>query len=86
MPENQIGYSSREDLVRELQLRLADDIVDVELDRDHYDVSIDSALKKYRQLSSGAVEESVIFIQTQIGQTEYTVSYTHLTLPTILLV
>ena len=72
MPENQIGYSSREDLVRELQLRLADDIVDVELDRDHYDVAIDSALKKYRQLSSGAVEESVIFIQTQIGQVEYT--------------
>ena len=72
MPENQIGYSSREDLVRELQLRLADDIVDVELDRDHYDVAIDSALKKYRQLSSGAVEESVIFIQTQIGTTEYT--------------
>lgn len=72
MPENQIGYSSREELIRELQLRLGDDIVDVELDRAHYDVAIDSALKRYRQLSSGAVEESVIFIQTQIGQTEYT--------------
>ena len=72
MPENQIGYNSREDLVREMQLRLADDIVDVELDRDHYDVAIDSAMKKYRQLSAGAVEESVIFIQTQIGVTEYT--------------
>ena len=72
MPENQIGYNSREDLVREMQLRLADDIVDVELDRDHYDVAIDSAMKKYRQLSAGAVEESVIFIQTQINVTEYT--------------
>ena len=55
-----------------MQLRLADDIVDVELDRDHYDVAIDSAMKKYRQLSAGAVEESVIFIQTQINVTEYT--------------
>ena len=72
MPENQIGYNNREDLVRELQLRLADDIVDVELDRAHYDIAIDSALTKYRQLSSGAVEEAVIFIQTQPGVTEYT--------------
>ena len=72
MPENQIGYNNREDLVRELQLRLADEIVDVELDRSHYDIAIDSALNKYRQLSSGAVEEAVIFIQTQPGVTEYT--------------
>jgi len=72
MPENQIGYNNREDLVRELQLRLADDIVDIELDRSHFDISIDTAMNKYRQLSSGAVEESVIFIQTQDGVTEYT--------------
>ena len=72
MPENQIGYSSRQDLIRDLQLRLADGIVDVELDREHYDSAIDQALNKYRQLSSGSVEESVIFIQTQDGVTEYT--------------
>ena len=72
MPENQIGYNSREDLVRELQIRLADGIVDVELDRDHYDIAIDQAINKYRQLSAGAVEESVIFIQTQESVTEYT--------------
>ena len=72
MPENQIGYNNREDLVRELQLRLADDIVDIELDRSHFDISIDTAMNKYRQLSSGAVEESVILIQTQDGVTEYT--------------
>ena len=72
MPENQIGYNSREDLVRELQVRLADGIVDVELDRDHYDIAIDQAINKYRQLSSGSVEESVIFIQTQESITEYT--------------
>jgi|TARA_B110000483_G_scaffold151568_1_gene180398 hypothetical protein len=72
MPKDQIGYSNREELIRETQLRLADGVVDVELDRDHYDVAIDQALKKYRQLSSGAVEESVVFIQTQPNITEYT--------------
>ena len=72
MAQNSIGYSSRQDLIRELQLRLADGIVDVELDREHYDVAIDLALSKYRQLSSGSVEESLIFIQTQDGVTEYT--------------
>ena len=56
-----IGFSSREDLIRELQLRLADGIVDVELDREHYDVAIDKAIGIYRQLSSGSVEESIIF-------------------------
>ena len=46
MPQDQIGYKSREDLIREMQLRLADGIVDVELDREHYDVAIDKALAR----------------------------------------
>lgn len=69
---NTIGYSSREDLIRGLKTRLGDGMVDVELDREHYDTAIDIAIGKYRQLSSGAVEESVIFIQTQVATTEYT--------------
>lgn len=72
MPANQIGYNGRLDLIRELQLRLADGIVDVELDREHYDVAIDQSLAKYRQLSSGSVEESLIFIESQPDVTEYT--------------
>jgi hypothetical protein len=71
MPQNQTGYLGRQDLIRELKLRLADGIVDVELDREHYDVAIDLAISKYRQLSSGSVEESMIFIQTQDNVTEY---------------
>ena len=50
MPQDQIGYNSREDLIREMQLRLADGIVDVELDREHYDVAIDKALAIYLSL------------------------------------
>lgn len=72
MPQDQIGYKSREDLIREMQLRLADGIVDVELDREHYDVAIDKALAIYRQLSSGSVEESLLFLNTKDGVTEYT--------------
>jgi hypothetical protein len=71
MPENQFGYKDRQDLIRELKLRLGDGMVDVELDREHYDVCIDQAIGKYRQLSSGSVEESIVFIQTQPGVTEY---------------
>lgn len=69
---NNIGYSSREDLIKSLRSRLGDGMVDVELDREHYDTAIDLSLGKYRQLSSGSVEESVIFLQTQPGVTEYT--------------
>lgn len=65
MPQDQIGYKSREDLIKELQLRLADGMVDVELDRGHYDVAIDKAIAIYRQLSAGSVEESIIFLTTQ---------------------
>jgi len=72
MPQDQIGYSSREELVRQLQLRLADGVVDVELDREHYDTAIDLAIGKYRQLSAGSMEESIMFIRTQPNVQEYT--------------
>lgn len=71
MPQDQIGYTSRQQLITELKLRLADGMVDVELDREHYDVAIDRAIATYRQLSSGSVEDSVIFIQTAPDVTEY---------------
>src|SRR6056300_935179 len=67
-----IGYNNREELIDQIRLRLADGIVDVELDREHYDLAIKRSLAKYRQLSQGSVEESVIFIQTQPGVQEYT--------------
>jgi len=68
---NGLGYTSREQLINQLRLRLADGMVDVELDRAHYDTAIDLSLARYRQLSSGSVEESFIFIQTQPNQVEY---------------
>ena len=72
MPKDQIGYKNRDDLISELRLRLADGIVDVELDRAHYDVAVDKAIARYRQLSAGSVEESIMFLQTQPGVQDYT--------------
>jgi hypothetical protein len=69
---DQIGYNNRDEIIKEIQLRLADGMVDVELDREHYDIAINKSLQKYRQLSSGSVEEAVIFVQTQDGVTKYT--------------
>ena len=34
-------------------------------------IAINKSIQKYRQLSSGSVEEAVIFIQTQDGITKY---------------
>lgn len=48
---------SRSKIVKELELRLGGQMVDVELDPEHYELAIDKALEKYRQRSENAVEE-----------------------------
>lgn len=62
----------RQDIVDYMRLRLADGIVDVELDPEHYDMAIDEALRKYRQRSSAAVEESYAVLALMDGVQEYT--------------
>lgn len=61
----------RHKLVRELRLRLAEGLVDVELDPEHYNYAIDKALERYRQRSSNSVEESYAFIDFLPGQNQY---------------
>jgi hypothetical protein len=41
-----------------IRMRLADGIVDVELEKEHYEMGINQALIKYRQKAQNAVEES----------------------------
>lgn len=41
-----------------IRMRLADGIVDVELDKEHYEMGINQALIKYRQKAQNSVEES----------------------------
>ena len=52
----------RNEMIDYMRLRLADQIVDIELDKEHYDLAIKQALLKYRQKASNAVEESYAFL------------------------
>ena len=61
----------RNDLIDYIRLRLGDGIVDVELDKEHYDLSIKQALTKYRQRAPNAVEESYAFLTLQKETQEY---------------
>ena len=72
MPQDQIGYRNREELINYTRLRLGEGMVDVELDREHYDMAIDNALSMYRRLSSGAVQKSYIFLEAQADTNKYT--------------
>jgi hypothetical protein len=63
--------TARNKMIRELRLRLAEGLVDVELDIEHYHYAIDKALERYRQRSSNAVEESFAFLDLQPGQSQY---------------
>ena len=62
----------RDELQKEIELRLGGGMVDVELDPEHYNVSIDKALQKYRQRSSNAVEECFVVMKLIKEVSEYT--------------
>lgn len=61
----------RNDIIDYVRLRLGDGIVDVELDHEHYNLAIDSALGKYRQRAQNAVEESYAFLDLLPETQEY---------------
>jgi len=48
----------RSDITDYIRMRLGDGIVDVELDKEHYEMAINQALIKYRQRASNSQEES----------------------------
>ena len=51
---------SRNEIQKEIILRLGGQMVDVELDPEHLDLAITKSLEKYRQRSENAVEETFI--------------------------
>jgi hypothetical protein len=61
----------RNDMIDYIRLRLGDQIVDVELDKEHYDLAIKQALTKYRQKAQNSVEESYIFLDLIPNVQEY---------------
>ena len=64
--------AKRDELIKEIELRLGGQMVDVELDPEHYDLSIRKALEKYRQRSENAVEESFITLDLVVDVADYT--------------
>lgn len=54
-----------------IRMRLADGIVDVELDKEHYEMGITQALIKYRQRAQNSVEESYCHLQLLPETQEY---------------
>ena len=64
--------AKRNDLIKEMELRLGGQMVDVELDPEHYELAIDKSIQKYRQRAENAVEESFINMTLQKEVSEYT--------------
>lgn len=62
----------RTKLIQELRLLLGDQMVDVELDSEHYALSVDMAVERVRQRTTGGVEESHLFITLQPDVDTYT--------------
>lgn len=62
---------SRNDITKEIELRLGGQMVDVELDPEHYNLAIDKALEKFRQRSENAVEETFIDLEIQTDVNTY---------------
>lgn len=67
---------SRNKIIREIQLRLGAQMVDVELDPEHMDLAIDKALEKYRQRAENAVEETFVNLDIQADVNLYTLDPT----------
>ncbi|NBW58195.1 hypothetical protein EBR43_10550 [bacterium] len=61
----------RKEIIDYIRLRLADQIVDVELDKEHYELAIKQALVKYRQRSSNSQEDSYAFLDLMPEVQEY---------------
>jgi hypothetical protein len=70
-PELETVNNKRKEITDYIRLRLADGIVDVELDKEHYELAIKSALSKYRQRASNSQEESYAFLKLKPETQEY---------------
>ena len=59
------------DIVDYIRLRLGYGMIDVEADKEHFDMGIKQALIRYRQRSSNSVEESYVFLDLYPETQEY---------------
>jgi hypothetical protein len=62
----------KKQLIEYVQLQLADQIIDIELDPAHYEAAYRRTIGVYRQRSQNAYEESYSFMQLINDTNEYT--------------
>jgi hypothetical protein len=62
----------KKQLIEYVQLQLADQIIDIELDPGHYEAAYQRTLGTYRQRAQNAYEESYSFLQLQDNVNVYT--------------
>lgn len=63
--------AKRNDIIDYIRLRLGDGIIDIEADKEHFDMGIKQAFIRYRQKSSNSVEESYAFLDIYPETQEY---------------
>lgn len=59
-------------LIKQIELQLGSQMVEVELDVEHYNLAIDLGIQKLRQQSDGSMIETDIFLHITRDVTEYT--------------
>jgi len=62
----------REEVFTYISLRLGGQMIDLELDPEHYNQALDRAISKYRQRSSNSTEESYVWLELEDDQSVYT--------------
>ena len=63
--------TTRNEIIKEIELRLGGQMVDVELDPEHYNLAVNKALEKFRQRSENAVEEDFMFLEIETERDTY---------------
>ena len=64
--------TKKQEVFKYVELNLGGGMIDVELDPDHYESALQTALTKFRQKSDNSVEESYMFLPTVIDLNDYT--------------
>ena len=66
--------TQKQEIFDNVSAMLGGGMIDVELDPQHYEISLRTAFDKFRQRSDNSVEESYIFLDAVIDQNDYTLA------------
>ena len=61
----------RDEVLKDIEIRLGGGMVDVELDSAHYELALSAAFRKYRSRSSRGVAEKFLPLQIEVERQDY---------------